>query len=42
MKALERFGVGVAVLTGVYLLLPVVVFDFTSVKHGAKPSGKDE
>jgi hypothetical protein len=30
MKALRRIGVVVAVLMGLYLMLPLVVFDFTS------------
>jgi hypothetical protein len=30
MKALRRIGVGLAVLLGLYLVLPLVVFDFTS------------
>ena len=31
MKALRRFGIGVAVLAALWLVLPVVVFDFSSV-----------
>jgi hypothetical protein len=30
MKALKPFGGGVLVLAGLYVLLPLVVFDFTS------------
>ena len=30
MKALRQLGVGVAALAGLYLLLPLIVFEFTS------------
>jgi hypothetical protein len=31
MKGIKRFGIGVAAVIGLYLLLPLIVFDFTSV-----------
>ena len=35
MKALRQLGVGVAALAGLYLILPLIVFDFasTAVPH---------
>jgi hypothetical protein len=31
MKVLKRFGLGLTILAGLYLVLPLVVFDFTSI-----------
>lgn len=44
MKALKHFGGGVLVLAGLYVLLPLVVFDFTSaaVPHDEENFGTQE